>query len=160
MPKAGLITSVTSRGTWSNRISTKPCCSSNLLQQGFVEMRFDHVPLLVTDVISPAFGIFHTQKLSRCRTDSDGKDAQVRRSGLLSGSKCPGILVFSVGEKHHDFVILAFFESCQSSFDGLRQCGPALWNDVNIQRIDALPECGVIDGEWALQKRASGEGHQ
>src|SRR6266403_1031000 len=121
-------------------------------------MRFDHVSLLVTDVIRSALGIFDPQKLPFSRAYSDGEDPQVRGRRFFRGSQSSGILVFSIGEKNHDFIILAFFESGQSGFDSLGQSSAALWNDVHVQGIDTLPKSGIIDRERALQEGAAGEG--
>ena len=132
----------------------------DLLQQAFVQVRFNDVAFFVAQVIDSSLGILDSQNFAFHRADADGENSQAGLSRLFRRFQCARIMIFAVGEQNQDLVVIAFLESGQRGLDCFCQSGPSLGNDIHIQRLDALTEGSVIDGEGTLQKGAACECHQ
>ena len=89
-----------------------------------------------------------------------GEDAQAFLGGFLGGLQRAGVVVLAVGEQHEHLVVVAFLEGGQGSLDRFGDGRAALRDDVHVQRLDALAEGRVVNGQRALQEGAAGEGDQ
>ena len=69
-------------------------------------------------------------------------------------------MVLAVGQHHQDLVAVALLVGGQSGLDRLGQRCAALGNDVHVERLDALAEGGVVNGQRALEEGAARKGHQ
>ncbi len=69
-------------------------------------------------------------------------------------------MVFAIGQHHQRFVIIAFLECSRGGLDDLCQRGAALRNDIDVESLDALTECGVINGQRTLQEGRAGKGDE
>ena len=126
-------------------------------------MRFDHVAVFILDEGVIALIVLHAQQLARRRADADGEDVHAR-FGRLFGRRQRfgvGVMVFAVGEEHEHFmIVLALFKRRQRSSDGGGKGCAALWNDADIEGLDALAKSLVVEGEGRLQKGGAGKSHQ
>ena len=128
----------------------------NLPQQLLVEPRLHDVTLVVADIIGAPFAVVDAQELAVGRADADRENAQAFAGGFFRGVERLAGVVFTVGEKNHYFIVVVLaLEGGAGGFDRLGQRGPALGNDVHVQRIHVLAKRFVIKRERTLQERAA-----
>ena len=57
-------------------------------------------------------------------------------------------------------VEVGFLEGLEGEFSSGGKIGPAPGDHLGIKLADRFEHCFVIDGEWRLEKRATGKCHQ
>ena len=69
-------------------------------------------------------------------------------------------MILPIGEQDQHLVVVAFFEGGEGRLNRFSYGRAALGNDIHIERLDALAEGRVVDGQRALEERAARERYQ
>ena len=126
-------------------------------------MRFDHVAVFIFDERRVALLVGHSQQFPCRRADADGENAHARLRRLLGrGHRFGiGVVIFAIGEKHQNFmIVVAFFKGASVVRMAEESDVPPMRNDADRDGIDRLLKSLFVQGQRRLQKSVAGENDQ